>query len=371
VISKSWCNGNMVSLTVCIMAIAAGYVAGQFNAPQLKQVATTDLPNWHGDQILTEHTVSKVAKSAGPWVVDLETDLEREVPQEGGEGRMAWPVGYHLRTGTGIIVRPDGYIVTSNHVITGVKKLFVTLSDERKFESKIVGRDPLTDIAVLKIDAHDLPCAEFADTKSVEPGDFAVAIGSPMRLESSVTLGVVSGVARSIRGIAARNLNLIQTDAAINPGSSGGPLLNIHGQVIGMNTAVSSRAQNIGFAVPADEVRRVTEAIIKNGAVERGYLALELRDNQKKTPYGPASDGVAVLAMMKDSLAGKAGVEAGDIIEAVNDMPIRDLLDLSRCLIDCSAGDTVNLKIQRKGQWKNISVPLQQPPPSVKANASD
>jgi serine protease Do len=359
----------MASLAICVVAIAAGYVAGQLNAPHAPP--DTNLPTWHGDQILTEHVISKIAKGAEPWVVDLETGLERAaLPEVRVDGRMAFPIGFHVRTGTGMIVRPDGYIVTSNHVIEGVQKLSVTLNDERKFDSKIVGRDALTDIAVLKIDAHDLPCAKFAESKSVETGDFAVAIGSPMRLESSVTLGIISGVGRSVRGIAARNTNLLQTDAAINPGSSGGPLLNIHGQVIGMNTAVSSRAQNIGFAVPADEVQRVTDALIKYGAVERGYLALDLRDNQKRTEYGPASDGVFVMSAMHDSLAGKAGVESGDIIEAVNDTPIRDLQDLSRCLIDCSAGDTINLRIRRKDQLKNFRVPLQAKPPAAKASAT-
>lgn len=352
-------------MAVCLLALGIGFYLGRLQQPPPAKGTEPDVvASKTSDVVLTEHTITNIAKEASKWVVTLEAESkDAESAEHDHIIPGLTPVAPPARTGAGMIVRPDGYIVTSNHVLGVDKKLSVILRNGKRYSPRIVGRDWVADIAVLKIEAADLPYARFADSKLVEPGDWAIAIGTPMRLADTVSLGIVSALGRSISN--APNIDLIQTDAAINPGNSGGPLLNIHGKVIGMNAAMNRRAQNIAFAVPSDEVRTIVDTLIRDGRIDRGYLGLLMRDSGRETPGASQGKGVYVVISRPDSSAAKAGIEPGDVIQSVNSTPVHDLTDMTRIIMDCRAGQRINLKIDRHGQLQSISLPLDDVPDEV------
>src|SRR5579885_709784 len=216
-------------------------------------------------------------------------------------------------TGSGVIIRPDGYILTNNHVIQA-DDITVTLDDKRTFKGKVVGRDSFTDLALVKIDAGNLPVAKLGSTKTLRPGDWAIAIGSPLGLDHTVTFGIISALGRSLSELGS-NVELIQTDAAINPGNSGGPLLNIHGEVIGLNTAIRGDAQNVGFAIPIDVAKEVANQLLKGGKIARAYLGIYMHELEpslcKSLGLQESMKGVLVARVAEGSPADKSGLQLG------------------------------------------------------------
>ncbi|MFN3974899.1 MAG: S1C family serine protease [Dehalococcoidia bacterium] len=274
-----------------------------------------------------------------------------------------------VSTGTGVIFDPAGYIVTNDHVISGARRVQVTLSDERSFESKIVGRDPLTDLAVLKIDAPDpLPALPFADPDTVQVGEWVIAIGNALGLpgEPTVTVGVVSALNRST-SVGERVYNdLIQTDAAINEGNSGGPLVNLKGEVVGINTIVVREAQGIGFAVGNTTVVPVARSIVANGRVVWPWLGVGV-DNLtagKALELGlPLREGVLVQAVQRGSPASKAGVQPGDVITALNGVAVPNVRKLQRLLREeLKVGQVVTVTLRRGNQTLERQVTLEEFP---------
>lgn len=262
-------------------------------------------------------------------------------------------------TGSGFIVREDGYIVTNAHVVKGATEISVTLNDKRSFKATAVGVDSFSDLAVLKIEATGLPIAEMGTSTSLRPGEFVIAIGSPMGYDHSVTLGIVSAVGRSVTDING-NINFIQTDAAINPGNSGGPLLNFSGQVVGVNTAIAARAQNIGFSIPIDIAKPTVTELITNKKVLRPFLGLMMRELSEALLKGMGlpldTKGVLVSNVIEDGSAAKAGLTRSDIIQKIDGKDIGSSQQLQETVRARKVGETLHLIILRNKEVKPVTV---------------
>ncbi len=270
--------------------------------------------------------------------------------------------------GSGVVVSADGYLLTNHHVIEGASDIKATFADGRSLKAKLVGTDPKTDIAVLKVDGANLPAIPLGDSSQVEVGDFALAIGNPFDLGQTVTFGIVSALGRGNLGIEAYE-DFIQTDAAINPGNSGGALVNLQGQLIGINTAIIARGaqgnQGIGFAVPVNMARLVMEQLIKNGRVARGYLGVTLQDLNEALAkqFGvTGNQGVVITDVAADSPAAKAGLQPGDVILELNGQPVRDLRSLRLTVAQTPPGTMVRLKVLRDKAARDISAKLDELP---------
>jgi serine protease Do len=336
-------------------------------------VLGTTLPSHAQVDVFSGNPVADIVEEASPAVVNIDTEtmvrqsmspfpddpffreffgeqferFSRNIPMKG--------------KGSGFIVSEDGYILTNNHVVADADKIEVTLADGKSFPAEVVGTDPTFDLAVIKIDAKNLPVLELGDSDEIRVGEWVVAIGNPYGFESSVTVGVISAKNRSVR---AKNLNFdgfLQTDAAINPGNSGGPLLDLDGNVVGINTAIIPYAQGIGFAVPVNMAKQVLDDLVKYGTVKRGWLGVYI---QPLTPefakaYGVEGDNGAVVSdVIPESPAAKAGLRRGDVIVAVDGRAIEDHTDLSLRIRSHLEGDKVRLKVIREGKEREISVTL-------------
>ena len=271
--------------------------------------------------------------------------------------------------GSGVVVTKDGYILTNNHVVDGAEEVKVALQDGREFTAKVVGRDPKSDVAVIKIDAKDLPAIPMADSDQVEVGDLVLAVGNPFGIGQTVTTGIVSATGRA-GAIGLDYEDFIQTDAAINPGNSGGALVDAEGRLIGINTAILSRTggnQGIGFAIPANLARDVMESLVKDGRVTRGYLGVMIQDvtpalaDQFKLKN---ASGALVGDVTAKSPAAKAGIENGDIIVEFNGKKVNDSRHLKLEVARVKPGETVPLKVIRDGSNKSIKVTVDEIPGS-------
>ncbi len=269
--------------------------------------------------------------------------------------------------GSGVIVTKNGYILTNNHVVDGAKKVMVTLPDGREFTAKVVGRDPKTDIAVVKIDADNLPVVPMADSHNVEVGDVVLAIGNPFGVGETVTEGIVSAKHRSDMGIEDYE-DFIQTDAAINPGNSGGALVDIDGRLIGINTAIlthSGGSQGVGFAIPSNLARSVMESLIQYGHVTRGYMGVMI---QNVTPalapeFGLKKDaGALVSEVVPNGPAHNAGFKDGDVIVKFNGENVTDSRNLQLEVAATKPGSKVPVEILRNGNEKTLEVTIKQLP---------
>jgi len=272
--------------------------------------------------------------------------------------------------GSGVIVSVDGYIITNNHVVEKSDEIKVTLLDKRVFKGRIVGADPKTDIAVIRIDANNLPTIPWGDSEKLQVGEFVLAIGNTYGLSHTVTMGIISAVGRANVGIADYE-DFIQTDAAINPGNSGGPLVNIKGELIGINTAIFSRTggyQGIGFAVPSDMVRLVMDQLVQGGKVTRGWIGVTI---QELTPelsqkFGlKKANGALVSDVAKDSPAAKAGIMRGDIILEFNGKGVKDVSTLRNMVAQSKAGSEISVKILRSGKEYTVKMVIVELPREV------
>jgi Do/DeqQ family serine protease len=269
-------------------------------------------------------------------------------------------------TGSGVIVDPRGYILTNHHVVESAGAVEVRLSDDRKFPATIVGRDPKTDLAVLKIDASpdSLPVAALGDSDKLRAGQWAIAIGNPFGLDRTVTIGHISATGRTRVGVATYEA-FIQTDASINPGNSGGPLLNIEGKVIGINTAMVSSAQGIGFSIPINMAREIMTQLISKGRVVRGWLGIVIQELTPELAEGfgvRPNGGVLVADVMKDSPAETAGLRPGDIIVEFGAEPIKDVSDLQKRVAGVEPGRPTPLVVIRDKVSTKLTVKVGEQP---------
>ena len=286
-------------------------------------------------------------------------------------------------TGSGVIVSKDGYIITNNHVVDGADTIKVKLNDGREFTGKVVGRDPRSDIAVIKIKATDLPFITIADSDKIEVGDLCLAIGNPFGIGQTVTMGIVSAVGRN--GVPVGDMsdkyhfeNFIQTDAAINPGNSGGALVDTEGRLIGINTAILSRTggyEGIGFAVPVNTARNVMESLIAKGKVDRGYMGVSIQDINPALAeqFGllPDQHGALISDVMPDSPADKAGLKGGDVVLEFNGKTVPSSNRLQYEVADTAPGTAVPVKILRNGKEQTIQLTVRELPGSEQVAKAD
>jgi len=270
--------------------------------------------------------------------------------------------------GSGVIVTPNGYILTANHVVDGADKIKVAMGNNanKQFTAKVVGADPVTDVAVLKIDTNNLPAVTLGDSDQVEVGDVVLAVGNPFGVGQSVTMGIVSALGRrspEAQGYVIQNF--IQTDAAINPGNSGGALVDAEGRLIGINTMIESSSEGnegVGFAVPVNLARNVMERIISGGKVTRGYLGIKMQDLNADLAQQfnlSTQSGVLVDDVMTNGPAGKAGIKSGDVILSFNGKKVEDGSSLQLAVSECAPGSAATVKLIRAGADKSVTVKLE------------
>lgn len=265
--------------------------------------------------------------------------------------------------GSGVIVSSDGYVLTNNHVIEGAQDVTVTLPDKREFKGTIVGTDPKTDLAVVKIEGQNLPTVVWGDATKLQVGEYVLAVGNPFGLNSTVTLGIVSALGRGRMGITQYE-DFIQTDAAINPGNSGGALVNTRGELVGINTAIFSQTggyQGVGFAVPTSMGKPIYESLIKTGKVVRGYLGVGIQDLSQdlaKSFGVKHAKGALVSDVKEESPADQAGLKQGDVITAYHGTPVEDAVALQRLVTRTAVGAKVPVKVIRDGHEKDLTVTI-------------
>jgi serine protease Do len=270
-----------------------------------------------------------------------------------------------MSLGSGVIISADGYVVTNNHVVgENVREITIALPDKREIKGTVIGTDPDTDIALLKIGVTGLPVVPWGDSSQLKVGEWVLAIGSPFQLSQTVTAGIVSATGRANMGFAAYE-DFIQTDAAINPGNSGGALINSRGELVGINTGIYSESggyQGIGFAVPSNLARRVVGDLMKYGDVRRGsigYIGIEKLTPQLAEEFGiNNTNGALVSRMMRTSEAYEAGMRPGDVIVAFNGTPIDDPSQLQRAIADSKIGSTATVKVLRNGRSVDVKLPI-------------
>lgn len=334
------------------------------------------------------HSYAPVAEAIMPAVVNISTDKKVEmeqfehpfmddpffrrffnVPDGGNRERIERSLG------SGVIVSEDGYILTSNHVIEKASKIRVLMQDKAEMEAKIVGQDPQTDVALIKIDAKGLPTARIGDSSALRIGDQVLAVGNPFGVGQSASLGIVSAMGRSM-GLMQYE-DFIQTDAAINPGNSGGALVNMSGELIGINTAILSRSgtsAGVGFAIPSNMARRIMESLIAHGKVQRAWLGVQIQpiDQAMAEAHGlDRARGVIVAEITKNAPAQRAGLQEGDIILELDGKEVLDVPHLRNQISLAGVGTTVRLTIWRDGKERTVPIKLEELPANPEIAAAD
>jgi S1-C subfamily serine protease len=292
-----------------------------------------------------------VVERVGPAVVSIKVRVRGKSPRQSGEG-----------AGSGVIFTPDGFILTNNHVVDGASDIQVSLTDGRSFPAQVVGTDPATDLAVVRVGANGLPAAELGSSSALRVGQLAIAIGNPLGFHNTVSSGVVSALGRALRGQSGRLIeSVIQTDVPLNPGNSGGPLLDSRGRVIGINTAMIYMGQGISFAVPVDTAKHVIGELMAFGKVRRAYLGLAGQsrpvDRRTQRALGLASDrAIEVAGVEEKGPAQRAGLREGDWIVALDGKSVDSVDDVHHLLMDRAAGSKLRLDIVRGGQRLLVEV---------------
>lgn len=325
--------------------------------------------------------IAKAAEQVGPSVVRI--DAAREVAQDIPEpfknpffrrffGNNDVPGPEHRverGTGSGFILSSDGRIVTNAHVVEGTKTVKVTLKDGRTFEGKVLGVDGVTDVAVVKIEAKSLPAVRLGKAENLIPGEWAIAIGNPLGLDNTVTVGIISALGRSSSqvGVPDKRVSFIQTDAAINPGNSGGPLLNAKGEVIGINTAIRANAQGLGFAIPIETAQRIANQLFSTGRVQHPYLGIQMvtltpdirqeinEDNEAGFKVNQ-DKGVLIVRVVPNSPAQRAGIQSGDIIQKVGGKSVISSDQVQQQVEASQVGAELEIELVRQGRIEKLSV---------------
>ena len=339
------------------------YETGKVDSP------VKDVPK---DILAAQQAFTNLVKVVTPSVVNISTVSKKKLVQPFIEispffgdlfEEMPSKPRYHKESslGSGFIINKDGYIITNDHVVRDAESIQVKLSNEVIYDAKIVGSDPKSDIAVIKISAKEpLPIAVLGDSDKLQVGQWAIAIGNPFGLDRTVTVGVVSATGRSNMGIETYE-NFIQTDASINPGNSGGPLLNVNGEVIGINTAIVAAGQGIGFAIPVNMAKQVVEQLIKKGSVTRAWLGVAIQPVTEDiaASFGLKNAGGALISdVMAGSPAEKAGLKQGDILVTFDGKKIKDARQLQLAVAEAPIGKSLTAEIFRDGKFLQVNLQL-------------
>ena len=369
--------------------VSATYLAQKpENQVQLSPAIAAPLP----DAPTRNNFITDVVEKVGPAVVriDASRTVRAEVPEVLQDPFFQEFFGDRIPrsqerveegTGSGFIISSDGQILTNAHVVAGADRVSVLLKDGRTLQGKVMGTDPVTDVAVIKVEASNLPTVSLGNSEDLKPGEWAIAIGNPLGLDNTVTTGIISGTGRTSSqvGIPDKRVNFIQTDAAINPGNSGGPLLNANGQVIGMNTAIIRRAQGLGFAIPINTAKNIADRLVKNGKVEHAYLGIqmatltpEIKRQINSNPNGRLKinedKGVLVLRVVPNSPAARGGIKSGDTIIEVNGQSTTTADRLQQSVSNSEVGANLPIKLRRQGQTVEVNIRTGAFPVSRSAN---
>lgn len=272
-------------------------------------------------------------------------------------------------SGSGFIINSSGQILTNSHVVDGADQVTVTLKDGRTFDGKVLGEDQVTDVAVIKIEANNLPTLALGNSNALQPGEAVIAIGNPLGLNNTVTSGIISATDRSSSDIGAsdKRVDYLQTDAAINPGNSGGPLLNARGEVVGMNTAIIQGAQGLGFAIPINTVQRISQELIATGKVDHAYLGVQmvtLTPEIKQRIISKFGDrvnlvtdqGVLLIRIVANSPAAAGGLKPGDVIKSINNQPVNKVEEVQKILENTKIGNSLKIQAERDGKVTQLTV---------------
>jgi len=372
--SKVLPNLPLLAALVCFLLLAAA--SPLVHAAEDDNIALLDR---------SAKAFASVVKQAGPAVVHVR--VEKSVKGRGQEfdmfndpffERFFGPQFRHPRqgeprefkqegAGSGFIISPEGLILTNNHVVGEADTITVRLADEREFKAKVIGTDPQSDVALIKIEADKLPVLPLGDSDRLEVGEWVIAIGSPFELNQTVTVGVVSAKGRNRIGINDYE-NFIQTDAAINPGNSGGPLLNIHGEAIGMNTAIFSRSggyMGIGFAIPINMAKNIQQQLQKHGKVTRGWLGVVIQDVDEELAksFGlEKARGALISEIAEKSPAAESGLQKGDVIVELGGAEVNNVSELRNQVALIAPGTKVDLLVIRDGQKKTVQIAIGEQP---------
>jgi serine protease Do len=388
VVSKQIVHGALaLGATAFLVGTAFAVNSGRGSQSELKPPALNlrvdEAPLNRGQDLKSSYApiVAKVAPSVVKILV-LSSVAARNLSGQEPEffwhffGGIPWPFGPMLEhgLGSGVIVSSDGYILTNNHVVRNAKEIEVALGDGRSFNAKVVGTDPQTDVALIKVDANNLPALTLADSDKAEVGDVVLAIGNPFGVGQTVTSGIISAKNR----VTARGMDedFIQTDAAINPGNSGGALVDCDGRLIGINTEILSRSggnQGIGFAIPSDLCRWVMDSLVKYGRVKRGFLGIETQDLTPGLAQAfkvSNTQGALIASVTPESAAAAAGLQSGDVIVEFNGQPVEDASQLKLQVAEAGPGVTVPVVVMRNGEKKMFSVTLKREPNKNLARAN-
>jgi len=374
-------NLKNIFYTLSISVVSAGLTVLllenrlEDNNPKVVTVSPTDVNASFVSNTSRTYNPGNFTKSAESTVnaVVHVTNIMESQQMYGGNSRMDffWGGGQAIRqqpvvgSGSGVIITKDGYIVTNNHVIKDSQKLEVTLNNQKRYQAKLIGTDPKTDIALLKIDADDLPYITLSNSDNVRLGEWVLAVGNPFNLTSTVTAGIISAIGRDIHLLGESGIeSFIQTDAVVNPGNSGGALVNTDGDLIGINTAISTHTgsfEGYSFAVPSNIVKKVVEDLIEYGQVQRAYLGINIRELNSETSQQLGVDeteGVYVAGFSNSGKAGESGLEVGDVIYKIDSRVIKTFADLRGYLASKRPGDNVNVKVKRDGDTESFTVKL-------------
>lgn len=325
--------------------------------------------------------IATAAEKVGPAVVRI--DSARSSPNQKSEsykdplfkrffgGNTPIPPQDRMErgTGSGFILSEDGRILTNAHVVAGSDTVKVTLKDGRVFSGRVIGTDRMTDVAVVKIDASDLPSVQLGSSENLTPGQWAIAIGNPLGLDNTVTVGIISATGRSSSqvGVPDKRVRFIQTDAAINPGNSGGPLLNDRGEVIGINTAIRADAQGLGFAIPIETAEKIANQLFAKGKVEHPFLGIQMVTITPDLPEKINQDrdlnfqitqdkGVLIVRIINNSPAERSGLRQGDVIQKIDGLPVTTASEVQERVEASAVGSLLNLEINRNGQTQIIQI---------------
>lgn len=382
---------------ISLMLLGAGAAIGGTTALRNTQLATqtpaiaapqsSNQPGQQPSILSAPDLVSNVVEKTGPAVVriDATRTVSQEIPEAlnspffrrffGSEIPMPPASQIQRGVGSGFILNQNGHILTNAHVVDGTDTVQVTLKDGRAFDGKVMGTDTVTDVAVIKIEADNLPTVALSDSDQIKPGQWSIAIGNPLGLDNTVTAGIISATGRSSNqvGVPDKRVSFIQTDTAINPGNSGGPLLNLKGEVIGVNTAIIQGAQGIGFAIPMNTAQRIADQLIATGKAEHPYLGIqmvtlspEVKSEINRNPSSgltvDADQGILIAKVMPGSPANQAGLKAGDIISRMNGEAVTNAEAAQQQVAKQSVGSELKLDITRNQERRTITAKLANAP---------
>lgn len=335
------------------------------------------MPTWFAanGNVSSDNFIVEAVDKVGPAVVRINASRSKanirsnrfdgQLPRDffGFESPRSGSSPAEEGTGSGFILSADGHILTNAHVVEGADVIEVTLKDGRQYQGRVLGTDGVTDVAVVKIEANNLPTVTMGNSEELKPGEWAIAIGNPLGLDNSVTIGIISATGRSSNdvGVPDKRVGFIQTDAAINPGNSGGPLLNDRGEVIGMNTAIVNGAQGLGFAIPINSAMLIADQLIASGKAKHAYLGIAMRTitpelKQETVLRSSVNRGVLIVQVMPGSPADRDGLRAGDVILKLDGEDIARSQTVQQLVQAKTVGSLVQLEIDRQGQILNLQV---------------